>query len=233
MTIDTSTLTATSTYSSGLTVTTSESIADLEDSYDMFLSLLTTQLENQNPLDPTDTDELAAQILSYSQVEQSILTNQYLENLVLATNNQAAETALGFVGMDVAYDASAQDYDGSTLTWSVDVPDDATSVTMEVQNEDGLTVYQTEVTPMAGETYSFSWDGDATEGTMIETGEYTLVATATLSDGSTEAIDLQSTSVVTEVNWSSGSPVLVLSNGGTTDLGSIVSARQQDTAEAA
>lgn len=230
MTIDSATLT--SAYSSGISTTTASSITELADNYDMFVTLLTTQLENQNPLDPTDTDELTQQLLSYSGVEQQILTNQYLENLVLSTNNQAAETALGFVGMEITYDASSQDYDGETASWSMDVPYDATSLTLEVLNEDGRTVYQTEVSPEAGAAYTFAWEGQSTGNAMAPDGTYRLVATAELADGDTETLDLQATSIVREVDWSSGSPVLVLANGGTAGLDSIVSARQPKTADA-
>ncbi len=230
MTIDTAT--QTSAYSSGISLTTASSITELADNYDMFVTLLTTQLENQNPLDPTDTDELTQQLLSYSQVEQQILTNQYLENLVLSTNNQAAETALGFVGMEITYDASSQDYDGEAVSWSMDVPDDATSLTLTVENEDGKTVYQTEVSPVAGESYTFAWEGQSTGNTMATEGTYRLVATAELADGDTETLDLHATSVVSEVDWSTGSPVLVLANGSTAGLDSIVSARQPAKADA-
>ena len=230
MTIESAT--SASAYNNGLSVTTATSIADLSDSYDMFIKLLTTQLENQSPLDPMDTDKMTQQLLSYSQIEQQILGNQYLENLVLSTNNQAAQTALGFVGMEVTYDASSQDYEGEAISWVMDIPDDAQSVTLEVHNEDGRVIYQTEATPEAGESYTFAWTGVTTGATMADDGTYTLKATVTLADDSTETLDLHATSIAREVDWSTGSPLLVLANGSTASLDKVINARLPEKTDA-
>ncbi|MBB4265507.1 flagellar hook assembly protein FlgD [Roseospira visakhapatnamensis] len=231
MTIEATTLT--SAYSSGISTTTAQSLSDLSENYDMFVQLLTTQLQNQNPLDPTDTDELTQQLMTQTQVEQQILSNQYLENLVLSTNNQAAQTAMGFVGMEITYDNSTQTYDGEeSLSWSMDVPDDAESVTMEVKNADGLVIYRTTLTPEADGQMTFEWNGAATSGTAVAEGSYTLAATATLPNDGSETLDLETTAIVQEVDWSTGSPALVLANGRTTGLDSIISARQPTAAEA-
>jgi len=230
MTIESSTLT--SSFSNGISTATATSINKLSDNYDMFISILTTQLKNQNPLDPTDTDELTQQLLSYSQVEQQILTNQYMENLVLATNNQTAQTALSFVGMEITYDSSRQDLSGDSLSWAVDIPKDAASVTYEVKNKDGLTVYQrTNDAPESGD-YTFTWNGSSTDNSVTDGDAYTLVATVTYRDGKTEKLDLEANSAVTEVDWSSGAPVLMLANGSKTSLDRIISARPPRTTDA-
>jgi flagellar basal-body rod modification protein FlgD len=78
---------------SGMFSMTAGSISSLEDNYDLFLSVLTAQIQNQNPLDPTDASEMTNQLVNYSQVEQQILTNDFLQNLVLSTNNESAAVA--------------------------------------------------------------------------------------------------------------------------------------------
>ncbi|GEO80343.1 flagellar hook assembly protein FlgD [Pararhodospirillum oryzae] len=231
MSID-STSTVATTYSSGLSTTTASSLASLSDNYDMFISLLTAQLQNQSPLDPTDTDELTQQLLSYSSIEQQILSNQYLENLVLATSNDSSQVALSFLGKEVTYDASEQNFSGDALSWAMTVPDEAESLTIEIQNENGLTVFETTVEPDAGSDYTYTWDGTKTSGATADDGDYTLVVTANLADDTTESVDLEATSIARQVVWTSGAPELVLANGDTTGLDTIISARTVDETDA-
>ncbi len=218
-----STLSDTST--SSLSATSVSAISELSENYDMFITLLTTQMQNQNPLDPTDTDELTSQLIQYSQVEQQILANQYLENLVLATSNQTAETALSFIGKEITYDGSSQTYEGEDLTWAFDVPDDVQSVTLSITNEDGLEVYLEEVDADENTTQTFTWDGVTnSSGTADEDTAYTLTVTANYADGTTEELDLEGTSVATQADWSTGTVQLILANGATIGLDDIISA---------
>ena len=222
----------TATYTSGASTTAASSTQALDETYDLFLSVLTAQLENQSPTDPVDTEEMTSQLISYSQVEQQILSNQYLENLVLSTNNQSAETALAFIGKDVTYSASTQDYSGDALSWSMDVPANATAMTFDVVDQNGKTVSRTTETPEPGSDYTFTWDGSTGGEDTADAGTYSLNATATLDDGSTAAVSLQATSTATQVVWASGAPELVLQNGATIGLDAIVSAEQPRDATA-
>ena len=223
--METSTVTSAA-YTSGMSTTTASSTQSLDETYDLFLSVLTAQLENQSPTDPVDTEEMTSQLISYSQVEQQILSNQYLENLVLSTNNQSAETALAFIGKDVTYSASSQSYSGDDLSWSMDVPANAESMTFEVVDQYGKTVSQTTDTPEPGSDYTFTWDGSTGGNDTADPGTYSLNATATLDDGTTTTVSLQATSTATQVVWSSGAPELVLQNGATIGLDAIVSAAE-------
>ena len=229
--MDTSTVSST-TATSGLSTYSASAAAELDENYDLFLSILTTQLETQSPLDPVDTEEMTSQLIQYSQVEQQILTNQYLESLVLSTNEQSAETALGFLGKDVTYNASGQDYSGSDVTWTMEVPEDAESLTLEIFNENGLKVYETVATPGSDAFYDFVWNGATTSSGVATSGYYYLAATTTMPDGSTSTIALQSTSRANEVVWSSGEPKLVLANGATIGLDEIISAAVPETYDA-
>ena len=68
--------------------------ASLSENYTMFLTLLTTQLKNQNPLDPMKSETFTQQLVQMSSVEQSIQTNKNLETLISASAFQAANTAV-------------------------------------------------------------------------------------------------------------------------------------------
>src|SRR5256885_15366082 len=73
-------------------------------SFQTFLSLLTTQLKNQNPLDPLDTNQFTAQLVQFAQVEQQLKSNDQLTTLVSLQKTAQATQALNFVGQTVAVD---------------------------------------------------------------------------------------------------------------------------------
>jgi len=212
------------TSSSGLSSTTATSVESLSENYELFLSVLIAQLENQNPLDPTDSTEMTSQLISYAGVEQQILSNSYLENLVLATNNESASVAISLVGMEVTYNADDLTYEeGDTLSWAFEVPDDCSTLVAQVLNEDGDVVYSETLDTTAGET-TFTWDGTLTNGSSAESGTYSLELYAEDSDGEEITVTPETTSVVSQVDWSDGSAQLIMENGATVSLSDIVSA---------
>ena len=72
----------------------------------MFLQLLTTQLKNQNPLDPLDTNQFTQQLVQFAQVEQQMKSNDLLSGLVLLEKSSEATAALAYVGSTVVVDGS-------------------------------------------------------------------------------------------------------------------------------
>ena len=223
---------APTTYSNGMGTTAASSASSVDEAYDLFLSVLTTQLETQNPLDPTSTDEMTSQLISYSQVEQQIQTNEYLESLVLSTNEQSAEAALGFIGKDVTYTSASQDYSGGDLTWSLDVPQDTESLKFEVFDENGSKIYEADEAPPSQSTHEFVWNGSTTSDGMAEAGTYTLKVSAVQEDGSTTDVDALASSRANEVVWSSGIAELVLANGTRIGLDEVVSAKDPNAYDA-
>jgi len=210
--------------SSGMSTTTANSVQALDENYNLFLSVLTAQLQNQNPLDPTDTDEMTNQLISYSQVEQQILANQYLENLVLSTNNQSASVALDMVGMDVTYDGQDLTYEaGEELNWSYEVPEDLSSLTAQITNEDGDVVYTEELDTTAGDM-TYTWDGDLDTGGTASSGTYSLSFVAKDANGDSADVDVTTTSRVSEVDWSDGTAQLVMENGSIVPLSKVTNA---------
>jgi len=209
---------------SGMKTSTASSVEALSENYELFLSVLTAQLQNQNPLDPTDTDEMTAQLINYSQVEQQILGNSYLENLVLATNNQSASVALSMVGMEVTYHAGDLNYaDGDTLSWAYEVPGDCAKVVAQVVNESGDVVYSETVDTSAG-SKTFDWNGLLTNGSSASDGVYSLKIKVTDAAGDTADLAPDTNSVVKQVDWSDGVAQLIMTNGATVSLSDVVSA---------
>lgn len=145
---------------------------DLDD----FLNLLTTQLQNQDPLNPTDTDRLTDQITQFSQVEQQINTNQKLDDLLALQLSGIASTALGYVGLDVSYISADLNFDGQTpvkITYALG--EEAVSTKVNIFNESGELVLSEDGPRSSGQN-EFLWTG-ATEdgfGQIAESGTYTV-----------------------------------------------------------
>jgi flagellar basal-body rod modification protein FlgD len=89
-TTTTPTPTTPTTSSSANALSVNNGLASLAGNFQSFLTLLTTQLQNQDPLNPTDTNEFTQQITSMTGVEQQLLSNQLLQQLVTAQSGVSA-----------------------------------------------------------------------------------------------------------------------------------------------
>src|SRR5690348_2540315 len=106
-----------------------------------FLQLLTTQLQNQNPLDPLDTNQFTQQLVQFASVEQQIKQNTTLSALLTASKASTNTNALGFVGMEITADgASTQLAKGSAL-WKLTAPRAASQATISIKDKSGAEVY--------------------------------------------------------------------------------------------
>ena len=104
--------------------TQEQSIA-LANDFSQFLTLLTTQLQNQDPLDPLDSREFTDQLVQFSQVEQSINTNSKLDDLISLQLSNSTTSALDYVGLDVSYvsaEVSLEQGENTTIRYSLDRP---------------------------------------------------------------------------------------------------------------
>ena len=90
----------------------------LAGNFQTFLTLLTTQLQNQNPLDPLDTNQFTQQLVQFAGVEQQLRTNDQLTTLVSLQQTAQSTQALGFVGKTAVVDGSTTNLVNSAATWN-------------------------------------------------------------------------------------------------------------------
>src|SRR6266567_2316815 len=90
--------------------------------FQTFLTLLTTQLKNQNPLDPLDTNQFTQQLVQFAQVEQQLKQNDQLATLISIEKAAQSTNALAFVGLTVAVDGQTSPLTGGQASWSFTVP---------------------------------------------------------------------------------------------------------------
>jgi flagellar basal-body rod modification protein FlgD len=176
--------------------------------FDTFLSLLTTQLKNQNPLDPLDTNQFTSQLVQFSSVEQQLKTNDFLSNLVQATQNSQNNAAVSYIGRQVTSSGVDSDLKNGQATWSFNLPQ-AANVTVTIKDAEGNQVY-TETGSLGAGQGQFNWDGIGTDGVSHPDGTYAISIIAKNANGTYVAASTETTGTVTGVDLSGGEPSLLV-----------------------
>jgi flagellar basal-body rod modification protein FlgD len=200
------TSTGTSTTKTSTASTATQGIAD---NFQTFLTLLTTQLQHQNPLDPLDTNQFTAQLVQFAGVEQQLKQNDQLKSLIAIEQSAQATQALVYVGNNVAVDGSSVQFNGSA-TWNLNSPVAATAK-LTITDATGQTAYSGNFSLNKGPS-SFQWDGVGSDGMQWPTGTYKMTATYKDSSGADVAVPTEIQGVVDSVDLTA-SPAL-LSIGG-------------------
>jgi flagellar basal-body rod modification protein FlgD len=211
-------LPASSSSSSSLSGTAGTTLAG---NFQSFLTLLTTQLQNQNPLDPLDTNQFTQQLVQFAGVEQQLKTNDSLSTLVSLQQTAQSTQALGFVGKTVAVDGSTAALTKSSATWNLSVPSNS-NVAISITSSTGQTVFSGNYSVTAGSNQPFTWDGKGNDGTQWPDGQYKMTATGPDSAGNTVAVSTQIQGVVSSVDLTQSPPLLSI-NGQTYTVSQIKS----------
>lgn len=205
--------------SSSLPTTTTGStqgtaIAQLSGNYTMFLKLLTTQLQNQDPLNPTDATTYTQQLVSYSQVEQQIKTNDQLSSILSATKTNGNSNAmlLNYLGHYVAVDGQQFALQGGAADMTYQLASAASSVKLNIVDQSGKTVASFNGSGGTA-TQKVSWNGLDNNGTQLQDGTYTLQIVATDASGAPVTVKSQAMiGKVTGVQRGASSNTLYLGN---------------------
>jgi flagellar basal-body rod modification protein FlgD len=171
--------------------------------------LLTTQLQNQNPLDPLDTNQFTQQLVQFASVEQQLKTNDELSSLVSLQQTTQATQALGFVGKTAVVNGNTASLSNSQATWDLNIPANG-NLNVTISNANGQNVFTGNYTVTAGKNQPFVWNGKGTDGTQWQDGQYTLTATATDSSGNSQAITTEIQGVVSSVDLTQTPPLLTI-----------------------
>jgi flagellar basal-body rod modification protein FlgD len=192
---------------------TSTAGTTLAGNFQTFLTLLTTQLQNQNPLSPLDTNQFTQQLVQFAGVEQQLKTNDQLTTLVSLQQTAQTTQALGFVGKTAVVDGSTTALANGAATWSLSVPTNS-NVNISITNGTGQTVYSGSYSVNAGANQAFGWDGKGNDGTQWPDGQYKMTATAADTAGNPVAVSTQVQGVVNSVDLTQTPPLLSI-NGQT------------------
>lgn len=201
----------------------SQKTSGLTSDFETFVKMLTAQATNQDPLEPLDSTEYAAQLAQFSMVEQQTKSNTLLEGLQsqLGLANMAALS--GWVGMEARGVAPGY-FDGSgAITIAPNPAAAADSVTLVVQDSNGNEVQRVSL-PVSAEPYQ--WNGLDDEGQPFEAGEYAFVVESRKED---ELILQEYAEIYFKVNETrmQGGDVGLITEGGSVVLASAVSALRE------
>jgi flagellar basal-body rod modification protein FlgD len=147
----------------------------LAEDFTQFLTLLTTQLKNQDPLSPMDSTEFTNQLVNFTGVEQQINTNAKLDNLVALGLGNSFTGSLGYVGKDISYLSNETGFDGTNpvkITYAI-TEGDAVSTTLNIYDKDKKLILSKDVSNAEG-AKEFVWDGKNKDGVMMPAGTYTV-----------------------------------------------------------
>jgi flagellar basal-body rod modification protein FlgD len=177
--------------------------------FQSFLTLLTTQLQNQNPLDPLDTNQFTQQLVEFAGVQQQLNTNDSLSTLVSLQQTAQSTQALGFVGKTAVVKGSTAALTNSSATWDLNIPS-ASTVNVSITSSTGQTVFTGSYSANAGNSQPFTWNGQGNDGTQYPDGQYKMTATATDSSGNPVAVTTQIQGTVSSVDLTQSPPLLTI-----------------------
>ncbi len=154
--------------------------------FQTFLQLLTTQLRNQDPLDPLDTNQFTQQLVEFAQVEQQLKSNDQLSTLVALQKTAQQTTALNFVGETVGVAGATAPLSNGQASWTLLVPKPSIGK-VTITSATGQTVFSGNYQLDAG-SQPFVWDGKDNNGLPWPDGNYTLTVTAQDASGQPVAV---------------------------------------------
>jgi flagellar basal-body rod modification protein FlgD len=156
---------------SGATAKQEGAITGLAENFNNFLTILTTQLQNQDPLSPMDTHEFTNQLVMFADVEQSVRQSGQLDDLISLNRGNEALGAVSYIGKDVTADHNEFNLAGDPVDLTYTLPEEASSAALQIYNEAGDLVDIQQVEKGFG-THTVSWDGTGITGQTLPDGVY-------------------------------------------------------------
>jgi flagellar basal-body rod modification protein FlgD len=162
--------------SSTISATTTNTLAKLAGNFNDFLSLLTTQLKNQDPTAPMDTNQFTSQLVQFTGVAEQVNANATLGQILTATQTQQLSQASSIVGDKVAFTGGTLPLQNHAAQVNFQT-NGAGPVQIAVVNSSGATVQAQTINAVPGAN-TWTWDGTSTNGTQVPDGAYSVAVTA-------------------------------------------------------
>jgi len=182
----------------------------LAESYDTFLQLLTTQLQYQDPTSPLDTNQFTQQLVSFTNVEQSIQTNKNLESLIsLVQSQNLASVASSYLGNTVTADSDQAWVEGNGATWNYRLDASSAETKLVIRNSRNQIVRELSGAVTAG-SHQITWDGRDNNGLAVPSGTYQLSVQATTAADTTIGSHVSISGRVSSIEQNNGSTQLLV-----------------------
>lgn len=190
------------------------------DTQDRFLTLLTTQLKNQDPLNPMDNAQLTSQLAQISTVDGIERLNATLQKLLSNNVDGEALQAAALVGHQVMVEGSGLTLTSSGAVGGLELSAAADQVLLTIKDSNGLTIKTLDLGNLGAGAHNFTWDGKADSGAQAVNGTYSISLAARRGSEKVEALPLQLVGVMS-VNRSSQGVTLDLGKHGLASMSDI------------
>lgn len=193
-----------STSSTSTSSSTSSSLSTTD-----FLKLIVAELQNQNPMDPTDTTEFMNQLVSYASYDQQQTMNSNLSELVTSMNSMLSSNGLGYIGQTIEAKGDTTTLQSGSASWGYSLTSEAATTTITVSDQNGNAVWTGSGETSSGQ-HTFTWDGTTSSGGTAADGDYTISVSAKNASG-TSVLDYTTViGKVTGIDSSSGKTLLTV-----------------------
>jgi flagellar basal-body rod modification protein FlgD len=193
-----------SSISSGYPTTATAETGSSELGKDTFLRLLTTQLQNQDPLNPISNEAFIAQLAQFSSLEQLQGVNSQLESLNLINSSMNNASMVNLLGQEVVAVSDTFHYDGEGEQQILfDAASSFESATVTIRDEEGNVVDTVTLSHTEEGEQSFTWDGQGNSGQLAE-GNYSFTVTATDINGNNVSVTGLIQGIVDEMSFANG-----------------------------
>ncbi len=177
--------------------------------YETFLRMLTTQLQNQDPMNPMESDDFAMQLATFSGVEQQVKTNEILTGMGASIGVMGLSELAGWIGREAEVEAPAW-FDGAPLTLSPKPSEDADRAVLVVRNGAGTIVAQEDI-PIGGG--QMEWAGADASGQPLPKGAYSFTVESYSGDQVTDTSKVGVYAEIIEARGGSSGTLLVMKGG--------------------
>ena len=162
--------------------------AKLNEDLNRFLTLLVTQLQNQDPLDPLDATEFTSQLVQFASVEQQIFQNSNLEKLLNLQETNQISQMVDFIGKRVEYFGQELSLEKGNAEFSYVMPSSVVDANVNISNSAGLNVFFAKGDTTAGK-HTVIWDGVDKNGNQQSDGKYSVLVSGTDPQGNLVTIE--------------------------------------------
>ncbi|MCR9220798.1 MAG: flagellar hook assembly protein FlgD [Alphaproteobacteria bacterium] len=193
----------------GETAAQQGAVTGLAENFDNFLTILTTQLQNQDPLSPMDTNEFTNQLVMFADVEQSVRQSGQLDELIALNRSNEALGAVSYIGKTVRANGNEFMLGDDPVSLSYQLPEAADAAALQIYDEAGTLVF-VEPAPTEFGDHTIEWDGKDVNGQALPAGVYSFQIGAVGPEEQTIEASYSVSSLVTGVDYAPDGTILKL-----------------------
>ncbi|MCJ2059356.1 flagellar hook assembly protein FlgD [Methylobacterium sp. J-048] len=187
----------------------SANATEIAGNFTQFLTLLTTQLKNQNPLDPMDTNQFTQQLVQFAGVEQQLKSNDRLDSILTASKSASSASATSYIGKSITADGSTSQLSKGSASWTL-TPARAASKAVVTILDSNSNVVATQTTSLTAGSQTYSWNGKTSAGLTAPDGTYSIKVSASDATGTNVSVDTSLNGTVDSVDLTGTAPVLMI-----------------------